>query len=480
MAKSLSPAEAKAAKAEAKARRKAESKARRAQMWQAFQIQRKEDKRLLPYMIGAIVVIVAAFAVAGYFSGGISAFLFPILGVVLGVLVAFIIFGRRVQKSVFTKAEGQKGAAGWALDNMRGRWRVTTAVAGTTQLDVVHRVIGRPGIIFVAEEPPADSAHCLPRRRSAPHAWSGIHRSMTSSSATRMVRCRCPSWSATSPSFPPTSPPSRWTPGVAAGGTGFACRRHAEGPAARPGEDARRHAAHHQAALTSSSNFWCRRTMMLGTQCAPSRLMANSRVRSNSRLMAVRASRRASAAPTEMQPLTKGDVTAGAAPVEAQHIGVLEDRRITIGRAPQQREVAARGQLHPAECGVRQHMAVMPAKWRLQPQCFFQERRQQCAVFADMLLQSRVLAEDAYGVAHQAGGRLAARTDQLHQDHHPDIQEISPRLHACARYPSKSSPGAASSFSRCSRRYSTRYMVSVTTWACRCGVLSPPSISVLE
>ncbi|SIL03954.1 Uncharacterised protein [Mycobacteroides abscessus subsp. abscessus] len=128
-----------------------------------------------------------------------------------------------------------------------------------------------------------------------------------------------------------------------------------------------------------------------------------------------------------MQPLTKGDVTAGAAPVEAQHIGVLEDRRITIGRAPQQREVAARGQLHPAECGVRQHMAVMPAKWRLQPQCFFQERRQQCAVFADMLLQSRVLAEDAYGVAHQAGGRLAARTDQLHQDHHPDIQgDISP------------------------------------------------------
>ncbi|WP_078312618.1 MULTISPECIES: DUF4191 domain-containing protein [unclassified Mycobacterium] len=154
MPKSLNPAEAKAAKAEVKARRKAESKARRAQMWQAFQIQRKEDKRLLPYMIGAFVLIVAAFAVAGYFAGGISVFMFPILGVVLGLLVAFIIFGRRVQKSVFTKAEGQKGAAGWALDNMRGKWRVTTAVAGTTQLDVVHRVIGRPGIIFVAEGAP--------------------------------------------------------------------------------------------------------------------------------------------------------------------------------------------------------------------------------------------------------------------------------------------------------------------------------------
>jgi len=47
----------KAAKAEAKTARKAASKQRRSQLWQAFQMQRKEDKRLLPYMIGAFVVI---------------------------------------------------------------------------------------------------------------------------------------------------------------------------------------------------------------------------------------------------------------------------------------------------------------------------------------------------------------------------------------------------------------------------------------
>ena len=65
-----------------------------------------------------------------------------------------IIFGRRVQKNVYAKATGQPGAAGWALDNMRGQWRVTQAVAGTTQLDAVHRVIGRPGVILVAEGAP--------------------------------------------------------------------------------------------------------------------------------------------------------------------------------------------------------------------------------------------------------------------------------------------------------------------------------------
>ncbi len=62
-----------------------------------------------------------------------------------------LVFGRRVQNNVYAKADGQPGAAGWALDNMRGQWRVTQAVAGTTQLDVVHRVIGRPGVVLVAE-----------------------------------------------------------------------------------------------------------------------------------------------------------------------------------------------------------------------------------------------------------------------------------------------------------------------------------------
>lgn len=151
MAKTRNAAENKAAKAEAKAASKAAAKQRRSQLWQAFQMQRKEDKRLLPYMIGAFVLIVAASVAAGVLAGGITLYLLIVLGVVLGALVAFIIFGRRAQKSVFRKAEGQTGAAAWALDNLRGKWRVTPGVAATGHFDAVHRVIGRPGVIFVAE-----------------------------------------------------------------------------------------------------------------------------------------------------------------------------------------------------------------------------------------------------------------------------------------------------------------------------------------
>ena len=155
MAKPRNAAESKAAKAEAKAASKAASRQRRSQLWQAFQMQRKEDKRLLPYMIGAFVLIVAAAVAVGIYAGGFTMYMLIPLGVVLGGLVAFIIFGRRAQKSVYKKAEGQTGAAAWALENMRGKWRVTPGVAATGHFDAVHRVIGRPGVIFVAEGSPS-------------------------------------------------------------------------------------------------------------------------------------------------------------------------------------------------------------------------------------------------------------------------------------------------------------------------------------
>jgi hypothetical protein len=155
MAKSPTPAKSKAAKAEAKAAAKAASKQRRAQLWQAFQMQRKEDKRLLPYMIGAFLAVVLASVLVGVLIGGFTQYLMIVLGIILGVLVAFIIFGRRAQKNVYRKAEGQAGAAAWALDNLRGKWRVTPGVAATGHLDAVHRVIGRPGVIFVGEGSPS-------------------------------------------------------------------------------------------------------------------------------------------------------------------------------------------------------------------------------------------------------------------------------------------------------------------------------------
>lgn len=142
----------KQAKSEAKRAKRAESKARRKQIWEAFNLQRKEDKLLLPLMIAALVgAAIVAFVIGLFF--GLEWILLPV-GLAIGLLLAVSIFGRRVQNAVYAKADGQPGAAGWALENLRGQWRVTPGVAGTTHLDAVHRVIGRPGIVLVAEGAP--------------------------------------------------------------------------------------------------------------------------------------------------------------------------------------------------------------------------------------------------------------------------------------------------------------------------------------
>ena len=146
------PTRDKAAKQAARRVKREASRQRRKQIFEAFHMTRREDKALVPLMIGIFLLSVAVvFGIGLIFD--LHWILLP-LGVAVGILAAISLFGRRVQRSVNAKAEGQPGAAGWALDTMRGQWRVTQGVAGTTHLDAVHRVIGRPGVILVAEGAP--------------------------------------------------------------------------------------------------------------------------------------------------------------------------------------------------------------------------------------------------------------------------------------------------------------------------------------
>lgn len=140
------------AKKEAAKQKRQAASARRKQMFDAFKMQRREDKLLVPLMLAVLL----GAAVVAFLLGliwGMQWFFLPV-GVALGALGAVIIFGRRVQANVYRKASGQPGAAGWALENLRGKWELSQAVAGTSQLDAVHRVIGRPGIVLVGEGAP--------------------------------------------------------------------------------------------------------------------------------------------------------------------------------------------------------------------------------------------------------------------------------------------------------------------------------------
>ena len=120
---------------------------------QAYTLTRKNDPKLPWIMLIAFVAVAAVIELIGILLS--SPFLFIPLAVISGGLAALVIFGRRAQGSAYRQVEGQPGAAAWVLEGMRGDWRVTSGVAGTQQLDAVHRVLGRPGVILVAEGVPA-------------------------------------------------------------------------------------------------------------------------------------------------------------------------------------------------------------------------------------------------------------------------------------------------------------------------------------
>ena len=112
---------------------------------------REANPRALPLVALAGLGTMAILVVVGVVIGMI--FLIP-LGVLLGLLVAMIIFGRFAQAAQYSAIEGQPGAAAAVLQTMRGNWTVTPAIAANRNMDVVHRAVGRAGVVLVGEGSP--------------------------------------------------------------------------------------------------------------------------------------------------------------------------------------------------------------------------------------------------------------------------------------------------------------------------------------
>jgi hypothetical protein len=119
----------------------------------------KENPRAMPIVIGSGVGTLVILVVIGFLTG-LAPFLIP-LGLLLGVLVSTILFGRFAQSAQYSAIEGQPGAAAAVLENMRGNWTVTPAIAANRNMDVVHRAVGRPGVILVGEGSPTRLASLL-------------------------------------------------------------------------------------------------------------------------------------------------------------------------------------------------------------------------------------------------------------------------------------------------------------------------------
>jgi hypothetical protein len=123
----------------------------------------QQDKKALPITIGAAVGIIVVFVLVGLFTG-LLAILTPV-GVLLGVMAAMVLFGRFAQRAQYSAIDGQLGAAAAVLQSMPGDWTVTPGVAGNRTMDVVHRAVGRAGVVLVGEGAPSRVAALIANER---------------------------------------------------------------------------------------------------------------------------------------------------------------------------------------------------------------------------------------------------------------------------------------------------------------------------
>ncbi|WP_329194716.1 MULTISPECIES: DUF4191 domain-containing protein [unclassified Streptomyces] len=117
-----------------------------------YKMTRKADPKVGLIVAGVGIVTFGVFLAIGFLIDH------PVYLGILGFLVAFlamaIVFGRRAERAAFGQMEGQPGAAAAVLDNVGRGWTTTPAVAMNRSQDIVHRAVGKAGVVLIAEGNP--------------------------------------------------------------------------------------------------------------------------------------------------------------------------------------------------------------------------------------------------------------------------------------------------------------------------------------
>lgn len=122
----------------------------------------KSNPKALPIVLAAGLAVLAALVVAGVFAHSIVFLvLYIIAGLMAGTLTSMTILGQYAKRAQYAALQGQPGAAVAVVQSMRGNWTVTPTIAGNRNMDMVHRVVGRPGVILIGEGSPTGLASLI-------------------------------------------------------------------------------------------------------------------------------------------------------------------------------------------------------------------------------------------------------------------------------------------------------------------------------
>jgi len=141
------------------------------QLRQIFTQARAVDPAIGWYMLLAALAVVVVMVVVGLLVG--HWVYFAVLSLPLAALAASLVLSRRAERAAYRSIEGQPGAAGAALAALRRGWyydQQPVAAEAVRPGDMssaalVFRATGRPGVVLVAEGPPARSARLAEAER---------------------------------------------------------------------------------------------------------------------------------------------------------------------------------------------------------------------------------------------------------------------------------------------------------------------------
>jgi hypothetical protein len=127
------------------------SSGRLAQIAQTYKMTRQADSKIGLVLAAVGIVTFGVILALGFLIN--HPIYAGILGLLVGLLATAVVFGRRAERAAFGQLDGKPGAAAAVLQNVRG-WTVTPAVAMNKSQDVVHRAVGKAGIVLVGEGNP--------------------------------------------------------------------------------------------------------------------------------------------------------------------------------------------------------------------------------------------------------------------------------------------------------------------------------------
>jgi Domain of unknown function (DUF4191) len=133
-----------------------------------YRLAKEHDPQLRWVLLGILAIGIAAIVALILALGN------PVTWIIIGLsvilVVESIVFSRRAMRAAYRSIEGTPGAAVAVVQNMsKAGWAITPAVAANKAQDLVHRAVGRPGVVLIGEgtSPGLSTLLATERKRTA-------------------------------------------------------------------------------------------------------------------------------------------------------------------------------------------------------------------------------------------------------------------------------------------------------------------------